>query len=97
MVYLNLSIRIEELSPFARWLYALLKQYQQQFSDYSPDFAETFTTILEGKIKTVDDLVLSELFIGELSKATQKLTNNIAVTLAQTFKRSFIEQMKKFC
>jgi hypothetical protein len=74
---LNLSIRIEELSPFARWLFALLKQYQQQFSDYSPDFAETFTAILQRKIDTVDNLVSSELFIGELSKATQRLTDKM--------------------
>lgn len=73
----KLPIRIEELLPVARWLRAVFIQHRKLFEDYSPNFGGTFLTVLDEKIETVEKLISTKLFLGEIMKITQALYLNM--------------------
>ena len=77
MTEFKIPIRIEDLSPLATWLFGLVKENQADFKDYSPDFSIEYTKAFDEKIKAIDLLLSSKIFVGELSKATEKLNENM--------------------
>jgi hypothetical protein len=80
MTEFKIPIRIEDLSPLATRLINVMKSNLGDFTAFSPEFTVPYTVAVEDKIKDVDTLVSTKLFIGEIVKITQKLHENMMNT-----------------
>ena len=77
MTEIKIPIRIEDLSPLSTWLSSLVNKNLAEFKDFSPEFSYEYIAATDAKIRSVNELVSSKLFIGETVKATQNLYDNM--------------------